>query len=236
MKEGIEVTDVVHLGRVPDLTTITSNDDVLSIGACVTHRALGAATVIRQRAPELAAAWQLLGNIRVRIKGTIGGNLMAHEPEYDGAPLAMALGATLVFCAPNGCQRRMPAAALPEVQPAAGLLLAVEFPTGARVRLATERSLRPVVNLAVGMDWSGDHIVGLRVAIGCAYQTPCVWPLAVPESLTDAALLHSAAALAEAFAAGLPEPIDDWRASSHYRRRMIGVLLRRTLERVGKAA
>ena len=110
-----------------------------------------------------------------------------------------------------------------------GLLTAIVLPTGTTVRVLFDRSLRPIVTLALGLDFVNGRITGGRAAIGCAYPVPIAAKLPFDAPLPPAELAHRAAPLAHAVAAGLPEPLGDHHGSSGYRRRMIEVLLRRNL-------
>jgi CO/xanthine dehydrogenase FAD-binding subunit len=103
------------------------------------------------------------------------------------------------------------------------------LPTGTIFRLAFDRSLRPIVSLALGLDLADGRITGGRVAIGCAYATPIVGKLPIDEALPPGELASRASAIAQEVAAGLPEPLGDHHAGASYRRRMAEVLLRRNL-------
>jgi CO/xanthine dehydrogenase FAD-binding subunit len=110
-----------------------------------------------------------------------------------------------------------------------GLLTAIEFPLGSTLRLLFDRSLRPIVTLALGLDFVDGRITGGRAAIGCAYPVLVAATLPFDEPLPPVELARRAARLAQAVAAELPEPLRDHYGSSGYRRRMIELLLRRNL-------
>lgn len=232
LKAGRAVGDIIHLTAVSALRQISDGCDLVSVGAAVTHAELAASPVMRRAAPTLAKLWSGIANIRVQHKGTIGGNLMARDCLYDLAPVAMALGAELAFVGSDGRARRVPAFRFDEID---GLLISLDLPGEARVGLIVQRSLRPVVSLAIGFDRDSGLIGGIRVAIGCAYRQPRVWPIELPGPMAPRDIAAAAVPLVDAFAACLPEPIADWRASSAYRREMIAVLLRRSLHRVEEA-
>jgi CO/xanthine dehydrogenase FAD-binding subunit len=104
------------------------------------------------------------------------------------------------------------------------------------VRLAIERSLRPILSLAVGLDVDAGRIRGGRAAFGCAFAAPLAVALPLGAADTPAALARAAGEIAGAVAAGLPEPVSDRHASAGYRRRMAAVLLRRTLAALAERA
>jgi carbon-monoxide dehydrogenase medium subunit len=227
MKFGVPVTEVIHLGRIDSLDRIEEQDGGLQLGALVTHDQLANSPQVRMRLPSLAQTWPDVANIRIRCKGTIGGNIMAGDPTYDFALAAMAADAELHFICTDGIKRVSRAAG--GFGEYFGLLTAIVFPSGAALRLIFDRSLRPIVTLALALDFADGCITGGRVAIGCAYPLLASAKLPFDEPLPPAELARRASPLAQAVAAGLPEPLGDHHGSSGYRRRMIEVLLRRYL-------
>jgi hypothetical protein len=140
----------------------------------------------------------------------------------------MAAGARLHFLGLDGNDRVIPAMGLNGAkQP--GLLTAITLPSTG-TRLVLDRSLRPVVSLALGLDFDDDdRLIAGRVAIGCAYAAPLAVALPQSEPLPVPDVAERAAVLAHDIASMLPEPVADSDAGSHYRQRMIEVLLRRNL-------
>jgi CO/xanthine dehydrogenase FAD-binding subunit len=108
-------------------------------------------------------------------------------------------------------------------------LTAIALPSHRTLRLFLDRSLRPIVSVAIGLDIAEGVIAGGRVAVGCAYAAPMAAKLPLAEPLHPADLAEHAALLAVAVSGGLPEPTSDHHAGGAYRRRMVGVLVRRCL-------
>jgi carbon-monoxide dehydrogenase medium subunit len=227
MKYGVRVTDVIHLGRVDDLDRIEEQEGGLRFGALVTHDRLVTSPQVGARLPSLAQIWPDVANIRIRCKGTIGGNIMAGDPSYDFALAAVAADAQLHFLSLDGGPVMF--AAVDGIANQVGLLTAIEFPLGSTLRLLFDRSLRPIVTLALGLNFVNGHITGGRAAIGCAYPVVVAAKLPFDEPLPPVKLACGAAPLAQAVAAELPEPLGDGHGSSGYRQRMIELLLRRNL-------
>jgi aerobic carbon-monoxide dehydrogenase medium subunit len=227
MKFGASVTEVIHLGGLAGLDRIEEREGELHLGALVTHDRLATAPQIAGRVPSLAQTWPDVANIRIRCKGTIGGNIMARDPTYDFALAAMAAKAQLHFLAQDGSTAVI--ADLEGVADQVGLLTAIVLPTGTKARLLFDRSLRPIVTLAIGLDFVDGRITGGRAAIGCAYPMLVAAKLPLDGPLLPADLARHAAPLAQVVAAELPDPLGDHHGSSGYRRRMIEVLLRRNL-------
>jgi carbon-monoxide dehydrogenase medium subunit len=228
MKFGAPVTDVVYLGGVGGLNGIDPGASELRLGSLVTHDLLATSTAVRASLPQLGETWSAVANIRVRCKGTIGGNIMAGDSAYDFALAAGAAGAWLQFVAADGSSATVSARDLDGVDEL-GLLVAIVFPRTESCRLSFDRSLRPIVSLAIGLDLAGEAITGGRLAIGCSYPQPLVVDIPIVGPSGPPELAAQASGIAEAVAASLPDPIADHNASAGYRRRMIGVLLRRQL-------
>jgi 4-hydroxybenzoyl-CoA reductase subunit beta len=76
MKHGLhEPAVVVHLGRVPGLSGIREEGDVIVIGAMTTLDDIAHDARIRRDAPGLARAASLVASPQLRRMGTLGGNL-----------------------------------------------------------------------------------------------------------------------------------------------------------------
>jgi aerobic carbon-monoxide dehydrogenase medium subunit len=227
MKFGEPVSEVIYLGGVAGLGTIAETAGTLHLGSLVTHYQLETSEIVRERLPALAETWQEVANIRIRYKGTIGGNVMTADPAYDFTLAAMAAGAELHFLGTDGTART--SAMDMNGRKPHGLLTAITLPMARRLRLAFDRSLRPAVTLALGLDLDNGKVVAGRIAIGCAFAVPLAATLPLDEPLPPREVAQRSAILAHDVAVSLPEPVNNGHASAHYRRRMIEVLLRRNL-------
>ncbi len=218
MQDGDAPDRVVDISRVQGLTDISEKNGVLNIGAGVTHHRIETDPLIASLAPDLATAWATFGNIRIRMTGTIGGNVMARHPNYDGPVLLAARGARYVFEKPDGTTSLVDAESSPDVEPGA-LLTRIVIPTGEKWRLVFDRLLKPVISVAAGVDGNGSG----RAVFGCAFpETVCV--------KFDAG--GDAGDIAEEISGNLPRPIQNAFAGSDYRRRMARVLLERQIVRL----
>ena len=206
MKFGITVDRMVYLGDIAELSAIEADGDDIVIGAMVTHDAL-----VRGPLRELGEIWREVAHPRIRFVGTIGGNLMAGRAHYDAMPALLALDARAEIADESGHRLCVP---LEELMPAA-LLTAVHV-NQRGWRLAADRSLHPMVSVYVAV--SGTDRV--RVAVGGACERAFVVGCPARDAV-DAVL------------ADLPDTRSDGLASGGYRRRMAGVLTRRTLARLG---
>jgi carbon-monoxide dehydrogenase medium subunit len=96
MKMGLahwpHLVDVKH---IPELHGVRVEGDMLVIGAAVTHHQLETDATVAERLPALARLEAQVANIRVRVAGTLAGNLAFAEPHADPPALLLALGARL---------------------------------------------------------------------------------------------------------------------------------------------
>jgi carbon-monoxide dehydrogenase medium subunit len=225
LKTGAAIGNIIHLGRLPEFTSIAVADGTLQIGAGVTLWRLQTAPELAGLGPAVRQAITEIGNVRVRMKGTIGGNIMAREANYDIAPVMMALGATLKCASADG---RITDTPVSDLGASPGLLLSLSLPL-AGAWFGYDRSLRPAITLAVGIDRARRLA---RIGIACAYPQAFGSTLSLPATLDP----QTSAELAQDWAASLPEPVTDAAASGRYRRRLAGILLRRQLERCAATA
>lgn len=230
MKSGETFDRVVSLSRIAGLSDIRIEGDTIVIGALATHAMIAQSALIAEHFPDLSQFWAQIANPRIRYAGTIGGNLMSAQPHYDAMPALLALNATVTMADMLGRHQ----VALSDLANRKALLADVRVPFESR-RLLAERSLHPAVAVYAGARIKGDLLSDLRIAIGGAYAQACVFALPVQET-SPAFIVGDAAKLAQDMVAGLPEPLDDGLASASYRRRMIEVLTRRLLVRLGNRA
>jgi len=228
---------LVDIKVVDGLNQIDLSDSNLVIGATVTHRAIEKSPLVRERLPVLAEMESHVANVRVRVTGTLGGNLCFAEPHSDPAALLLALGARAQIEGRSG-KKIVPlkefivgpyetCLAVDEV------LSAVEIPippqTARAAYLKFQVHERPTLGLALALDTegNGETIKSARAVVGSVCLTPCrsdkadallVGPKAqVEKQLRDAAeILADEADLA-----------DDLEGGADYKRHLIGVFLKR---------
>jgi carbon-monoxide dehydrogenase medium subunit len=232
LKGGEAVDRIVHLAGVRELAGIRRDGDAISIGALTTHAELARSALLADLIPDFPATWRTIANPRVRFGGTLGGNLMSAAPHYDAWPALLALGADAVVFDRSG----VPAAVeLPALRGRDDILLGQVRIGGAaslQRRLLADRSLHPVVSVYLGASIDNGKVRSARIVAGCAHAQAVMAEL--PVAGTPVATLGSDAGdLARAVAGSVPEPIGDGLASGPYRRRMIEVLTRRLLIKLG---
>ncbi|MEN3291470.1 MAG: xanthine dehydrogenase small subunit [Burkholderiales bacterium] len=105
-KQMRDLGDILYVGQVAELKTMTETDGILEIGAAVSLNDAYAA-VCRHYKNELSEMWQRFASLPIRNAGTLGGNVANGSPIGDSAPWLIALGARVVLRGSAG-QRIMP--------------------------------------------------------------------------------------------------------------------------------
>jgi carbon-monoxide dehydrogenase medium subunit len=103
MKEGfVDAARLVDLSRVESLRGVRRDAEHVEIGAMCSHQLLARDATLAAAAPGLGDAFGSIGNVRVRIAGTIGGNLAHADPRQDPPPALVVLDAVARIASPSG--------------------------------------------------------------------------------------------------------------------------------------
>jgi CO/xanthine dehydrogenase FAD-binding subunit len=238
VNEGISLPQQVMGLRRAGLDRIELDADrgLLRIGAASSLTTLLARTEI----PMLAEAARRTASWATRNMGTVGGNLFTPPPGGDVAVALLALDAELRLAGPRG-ERRLPIAEFftgflsTELAPdelVAGIDVPIGAPEWAYLKLGRRHANTPaVVTVAITLDRENRRIRRARVALGAAGPHPLRAAGAEARlvgSFLDAETIDAAAAAAT----GDARPFTDAVATDWYRRRMVGVVVRRALERI----
>jgi aerobic carbon-monoxide dehydrogenase medium subunit len=243
MKSGLyRPQRLVSLRKVvPGLADIRLEPDgALEIGAMVQLSELQRSAVIRHYAPVIAETLQTHSNVRVRNVATIGGNLAHADPHMDLPPVLIALDARVRTASSTG-EREIAVADLfagylETVLANNELITSVLVPAQARRRATyskcTARSADdwPTLGIAVSLELHDRLVRDARIAISAATQT--AMRLRQAEALLavrrlDDALLNDVARAASAEA----PVVADHHGSASYKRVLVEIYLRRTLQR-----
>ncbi len=230
---------VVSLVDIPGLDALEPDGDGLRLGARVTLSQALDSELVAERAPLLIEALRRMGNVNVRNRATVVGNLCNASPAGDTAGPLLALGAAVDVVGPAG-ERSVPleqwftgpgSCSLADHEIAVGLRVPRQAGAGRYERLAN----RPTADCAVAsigmlVDRGEDgSVTAARVTLGAVAPTPC------RSGSAEAALLgkpldpETISAAADAAAADAAA-IDDVRCSAWYRTEMVRNLTRRGLE------
>jgi CO/xanthine dehydrogenase FAD-binding subunit len=240
INEGISLPAKVMGLRQAGLNRIERSGDRLLIGATATLTALTAQPDV----PLLAEAARQTASWAIRNMGTVGGNLFTPPPGGDVATALLALDAQVEVAGPAGT-RILPVAefwtgfmttALAPDELAVRVIVPVRPGRHAFVKFGRKAGSTPaVVTVAIRAAMDGDTASDVRVALGAVGPHP-LRSAAAEAALEGRQLTPETMAAAAVAAAGDTEPFSDAVASAWYRRRMVGVMVLRALERLPQPA
>ncbi|MCX7790295.1 MAG: FAD binding domain-containing protein, partial [Chloroflexaceae bacterium] len=212
--------------------------EVVRIGATATWSEIERHDGLRRAVPVLPEAVELVGDIQVRNRGTLGGSLAHADPAADAPAVVLALDARIEARGPAG-GRSLPADAFftdmltTALAPAEILTAIVIPPLGAGEGAAYVKYRHPasgyaIVGVAAYVKFTGDQVSACRVAVTGA------GPVATRRGTVEQTLIGSdgsaeAVAAAAARAGEGMEILGDLHASEEYRRAMVAVYTRRAL-------
>lgn len=233
---------VVDISRADDLRGIETTEQGLRIGALVTHTEIMGSPVIRDLFPALVDAAHTIGAVQTRNLGTLGGNLVTAVPSMDSGPTLVALDAIVTIASPEG-RRQLPLVDFfvgprKTVLKPSELLVEIIIPKEnvgkpthfLKFGLRKGQALALVnVAAALWVDWEKRTFVAPRISLGAV--APTVIHARSAESYLEGKPITPEAMLeAGKLAVNDAKPINDFRASASYRRDLIAVLTKRSLE------
>ena len=238
VRKNIET--LIDVTRIPQLNQIVlDEDDVIHLGALVTHNDCAASKLIRKRAFPLArAAWDV-GAPQIRNRGTIAGNLITGSPANDTITPLMALGAKVTLVSARKTRtiplKKFYTGVRKTVMEPDEMLVDISFPAltktqrGTFIKLALRRAQAiSLVNAAVILDLKGETVKSASITLGAV--TPIITHASKAEKfLTGKKLKDKNIAEAAELAIKSATPIDDVRGSASYRREMVRVITQRAL-------
>jgi CO/xanthine dehydrogenase FAD-binding subunit len=236
-----ETRPIIDVSRVPELCAVTTEPDLVRLGAGVTWSEI-VASPLPTGFDALKAAAREIGSIQIQNRGTIGGNLCNASPAADGVPPLLALDARVEIASPT--DRRQLAlsefilgnrrTALEPNEILTGILvprMQAERFTSHFVKLGARRYLViSIAMIAVALERAADGAIAkAHVAVGScsavAQRLPGVEAaLRGARSVTDIAGAVTPSRLASL------TPIDDVRATADYRRDAAATLIRRAVQ------
>jgi carbon-monoxide dehydrogenase medium subunit len=234
---------LIWLKRVPGLDTLEYDDAAgLRIGATALLEDVRTFPATREHYVALSDAIRNLATPQTRAKGTVVGNICNASPCADTATPLLVYGARARISSRRGT-RELPLeafflgprrTALERGDVVESILVPKPAPDQRAVFLKfSPRSKVDIaaVNVSVGLQLEGATIRRARIFLGTVAPTPVRAPLAeavLAGATPNAQLFERAADTAR----GESAPITDHRATREYKTHMVGVLVRRALERL----
>jgi xanthine dehydrogenase small subunit len=230
-----DLETVIATGGVPELTALNVNDTHIEIGAGLSYS--DAFYALASDYPDFGEVLRRLGSVQIRNAGTVGGNIGNASPIGDSPPALIALGASVVLR--RGEKTREMALDDFFVGYRQTALEPGEFIVTVRVPRAVEGRIFRAYKITKRFDQDISAVLGafcleleggtvrdVRICFGGMAATPKRAPGC------EAALRGqkwSEATVASAMAAldGDYDPLDDFRASAAYRKRIARNLLRK---------
>ncbi len=228
---------LIDLKHIADLNGIRLDAGEVVIGALVSHLRLATDPLIARLLPAYAALSDNVANIRVRVAGTLGGNLCFAEPHADPPALLAALGAKVTLASADGT-RVVPVGEFIEaefntVRRADELLTEIRIPVPAADERYCYKSFghleRPAVGIAAGCLQRGGTF-SYRVWAGAIAERP------MQLAGLEAALggfppeeLHGVLPRASIDAAAELPAQDDLHGGADYKRHLAAVFIRRAV-------
>ncbi|MEH2473355.1 CO/xanthine dehydrogenase FAD-binding subunit [Nitrobacteraceae bacterium AZCC 2161] len=237
MKDGFAPPIVVALAGIEDFAAIGWSPErhAVTIGAGACHDALANSKLVHTHLPDLAQCWGLIANIRIRMQGTVVGNLLAEMPGYEGATLLSALGASLSYSSSTIAAESIQVAkmghayeAFRDFRPLVDRVTVPVPKSGITRRLVYERSLRPMLSVALQLDHADGKIINACVVLGGCHA----WPVRFELPIAGDAMSHldaRAEIISRQAFARMPAPTVPWYGLAGYREQVAPVLLSRPI-------
>ena len=233
---------LIDIGRVAGLGEIAIENGTVTLGARVTHRAIGDSAALAEALPALPAMARHIGHPSVRNRGTFGGSLASADPASEWPLALLALGGQVKAASQRG-ERVIDGGDFfvsyfeTRLEPDE-ILTGVSLPAlQANQRwsfheVARQPGAFALVLVLVRATLAADGTVAeVRLALGGCGARPIL-------PLTDWSFLEGAKPTVEAVDEAATrvekaiEPFGDSNASTEDRRQMAGVLSRRALNEV----
>lgn len=234
---------VMDMKQIPEMRRLAFDPrEGLYIGAAATCQEIAGYPPVRQHYPALAEACSLVGSIQIQNRASVGGNVCNAAPSADTVPPLLVHGALAVVAGAGG-RRQLP---LDEfflgpgqtVLAANEIMLAVIVPPPPANSASHYLRFTPREEMDIAVAGVGSLLVlepgsrrcrQARLALAAVAPTP-IRAREAEASLEGQLLGKEHLVRAGELAAQATRPISDVRGSADYRRELVKVLTRRTLE------
>jgi carbon-monoxide dehydrogenase medium subunit len=247
LHEGKQPCEVlVDIARIPDLSGIEPLDGSgkVRLGARVTMAHVERSGELARRATALAEGCAWVGGPQIRNRATAVGNVVSAQPAADAALPLFALDAVLLVTSPAGA-RELPIEQAyrksggSTIDPTREIVTAIVFrlhdreEASAYTRMMRRKALTlPMLGCAVRLRRAGGELREARIVVGPVAAVP----LRMREAeglLCEGTYCAERVDLAAEAAAAAAEPRDSvFRGPAAYRKEMVKVMVRQTIETV----
>lgn len=248
MKNERENPDVlVDIGEVDDLRFVDADGDETVVGALATYADAATSEPVWTRATALAEAAASVGDVQIRNRGTVGGNLAQADPTEDLPAAVLAADATIVVRGPAG-DRTVDAADFfrgdgATVVSDRELVTEIRVPHVEGAGGAYEKKTHPasgyaMVGVAAVVEVENGTVTTARIAVNGVTDPPSRLAPAEDALVGESATDETIAAAADRAGDDLDpdELISDTHASGEFRAQLLGTYVRQAVEAaVGRA-
>ena len=241
-KEILSPEHLVCLSRIESMRGIEEKGDQIVIGGRYTVAELAVDPLVREKLGALCSGAKALGSPLVRNRATIGGNIGSARPAADLPPSLIAYGATVMLESSSGKReiflgKFFKGPGFTEIGPDE-VLTEIRVPVpregegAGYINLGVRKAQDcNIVNVAsfIALNEKDGTIKKARIVMGSVGPTP------IRAASAEAALMGQKPDEALFLKAGEAArqdctPIDDFRGAASYRKAMVGVLTKRTLD------
>ncbi len=229
---------IVDVKHIPELTSVSVEDGVYSIGAAAASAELHENADLFAMWPGVIEAMDLVGSTQIQGRASLGGNLCNASPAADSVPAMIAASAVCVIAGPNGT-REVPvedvATGPGQTSLAKGeFVVTIRLPKKAprtgdaylRFIPRTEMDIAVVgVGVCLTLD-EGGVCTAARVSLG-AVAARALLVKDAADALIGTKCDDAAMANLDAAAQAACSPINDKRGTIEFRTKVAGVLARR---------
>jgi xanthine dehydrogenase small subunit len=214
----------LNLWSLDALRGIAVRADHLVIGALATYTDVIRSPLVRTRLPMLAAAAREVGGVQIQNRGTVAGNVANASPAGDTLPVLAAADAVVVLRSAARGEQRVPIREFytgyrTTVMQPDELIVAIEIPriNGRQwFRKVGTRAAQAIAKVTL----AGVAGPSVRVALGSVAPTVIRAPRTEAHLQGGGSVADAAHMLQEEIS-----PIDDFRSTAEYRRRVAANLL-----------
>ena len=209
------------------LSGISTEGDMLVIGAMTPHAEVAGSATVRAHCPALAALAGGIGDPAVRHRGTIGGSLANNDPAADYPSAVLGLGATVVTNSREISAEDYFAGMFETALEEGEVITAVKFPKANRAGYA--KFPNPASRYAMVGVFVAEGAGGVRVAVTGAGKDVVFRH----EGLEAALAGDFTAAAAKGVSVAADGMLSDIHGNAAYRANLVSVMAARAVEAAG---